>query len=114
MDEQGTDTPRIVNGVRLWDMRDVEEASSRGGYHFFDADAKRFFSSRIGKTLYGGRYFVTSEQFHGSDGYTAPRLYTVREIRDDGSVWDIGEFQQYETSREAVAAIRSLLVSQTV
>jgi hypothetical protein len=69
------------------------------GGHFFDASAKRFFSSRIGSVVIGGRYFITSEQF--SDG--TPRLYTIRECIN-GRIEDASEFQAYATGAEARAA----------
>lgn len=49
--------------------------------HFFDRDTMRFFRSRVLWQAFPGKtevYFVTSEQFVGSDGYKADRMYTVR------------------------------------
>lgn len=60
----------------------------------------RFFRSRVGGTLFGGRYFVTSRQ--GPDGV---RAYTVRAVMDDGCIETMGSFQQY---CGAVAAARRL------
>lgn len=62
------------------DMADVRRAH---GGHFFDRGALRFFRSRIAQTGVrresdGVVYFVTSEQFQASNGYRAPRAYTVR------------------------------------
>lgn len=94
-------------------ISEVKRANERLGHFFFDAGSKRFFDSRIGRTLYGGRYFVTSEQFHGSEG-SAPRAYTVREAREDGGIETVGEFQAYETREAAIAAIESLLEDEPV
>ncbi len=85
----------------------IRAANRNAGQHFFDPSSLRFFSSRIGRTSYRGRLFVTSEQFHGSDGYVADRLYTVRCAMDDGSIETVGGFQQYATSSAARAAILS-------
>lgn len=90
---------------RFWDMNEVERANADLGHHWFEPSTKRFFRSRIGDTLYGGRYFISSEQFHEA----APRLYTVREANPDGSIDTVGEFQAYDTRTQAVAAIRKLL-----
>lgn len=87
--------------------------SSAFGYHWFDADSKRFFSSRIGSTVYHHptdrtrwNLFISSER----DTYSnQPRLYTVRQLNADGSISDIGEFQQHETSASARAAIKAYL-----
>jgi hypothetical protein len=86
----------------------IKQANQRGGYHFFEASTLRFFDSRILPTVYGGRYFITSEQFHGSDGYTAPRKYTIRRAEDSGDINTIGEFQAYNELREAKQAAQTL------
>lgn len=62
-------------------IADIRAANARAGLHFFDRDTMRFFDSRIVPagpySGPGGVYFVTSEQFHGSQG-SAPRAFTVR------------------------------------
>ena len=72
-------------------MKTIAEARKlhrEKGLHFFDADTMRFFNSKIhGATLYGGRYFVTSERFDD----TRPRRYSVREIDPKtGSISTVG------------------------
>lgn len=86
---------------------------SRGSTHFFDTDAKRFFSSRIGQNAYRTAnpfktLFTTSEQFVMYNGYSERRKYSVR-LYDSRTknIDTVGEFQQYRSSREAnTAAIR--------
>ena len=89
-------------------IREIERANQDRGHHFFEPTAKRFFRSRVGKTVYGGRYFVTSEQFD----YSSPRLYTVRMANDDGSIETIGDFQAFRTASQARAAIRATIREQ--
>lgn len=63
------------------EIYDIKLANRQAGQHFFEPGTMRFFDSRIGQTVYegpGGVFFTTSEQFHGSNGYTAVRKYTVR------------------------------------
>jgi hypothetical protein len=73
--------------------RNAREAGS----HFFDADAMRFFRSRVLPTMYG-RCFVTSE----STGFDhAARAYTVRISMPDGNVETVGEFNGYSDRRTA-------------
>lgn len=74
------------------------------GRHFFDRDAMKFFNSRIESGLIGGRFFVTSEKM---DEY-APRLYTIREAMDDGSVQDANGYQRYHSLEAARLAVRLL------
>src|SRR5580700_9117028 len=56
--------------------------SAVGGHnnHWFDASTRRFFNDRLptqGWEGPGGVFFYHSIQFHGSDGYVAPRQYKV-------------------------------------
>lgn len=89
-------------------IADVKRANAEAGGHFFDRSTLAFFDSQVGRTVHGGRYFVTSEQFHGPDG-SEPRRWTIREVLPTGDIETVGEFQQYESPAEAVAAIRRLL-----
>lgn len=84
---------------------DVRLANGQAGKHFFSADTLRFFSSRIGGSLYGWRYFITSERFDAQ----SPRLYTIREALPTGDIRTVGEFQAYKSSRAAIAQISLLL-----
>lgn len=93
---------------RFASMADVKRANREHGHYFFEPDTLRFFDSRVGRTLYGGRYFVTSEQFHDGRGYSAPRMYTIREALPSGEIKTVGEFQEYETSAEANRVARQL------
>lgn len=88
---------------------DVKLANRQAGFHFFEAGALRFFRSRIGTELYGGRYFITSERFIGSDGWSPGRRYTIREVKPNGNVDTVGKFQAYASANGARAAIRRLL-----
>jgi hypothetical protein len=85
-------------------IQDIRAANERAGQHWFSPSTMRFFRSRIGRTVIGGRFFVTSEQYH--DG--SPRLYTIREALEDGSVETVGGFQAWRSSRDATATARSL------
>ena len=81
---------------------DMELRNKQAGQHWFDADAKRFFASRISEPVYptpdGAKvYFVSSERYERE-----PRMYTVRVMDwDTGSVDTVGEFQEYKTSAAA-------------
>ena len=84
----------------------VRRANKLAGQFFFSPDTMRFFSSRIGRTVYGGRYFVTSEQ-----GPSEVRRYTVREAMENGHVGNApgSDFQAFGTSRSAQAWARRLV-----
>ena len=93
------------------DIREIRYTNERSGFHFFDAATLRFFRSRIGSTVYegpGGIYFVTSEQFVGSNGVAAPRSFTVRKFNPETS--DVGTAGRFnELSRAAANRIAKLL-----
>lgn len=92
--------------TREWnDMEEVKTANAVAGRHWFEPSTMRFFRGRVGRTLYGGQYFVSSEQFDEH----SPRLYTVRVARENGAIGTIGEFQGYPTRGAAIAAIHVLL-----
>ncbi len=78
-------------------IEDIERRNKEVGQHFFDADTKRFFSSRISETVYqgpGGIFIVTSEQFQGTT-HTEPRKYTPRKFD-----WESGSFQHFDGEPE--------------
>lgn len=97
-------TTTETTSPRLWhDLAEFIDANKRAGHHFFDPDTARFFRSRWDDPrMYGGRFFITSEQqFEDSDGRRAPRRYTVRIARPDGTTGgEIGEpdgFQAFDS-----------------
>ena len=99
-------------------MDQIKARNAEVGHHFFEAGALRFFRSRIGKTVYqgpGGIYFVTSEQFVGSNGYTAPRRYSVRRFDPStGAVDSAGPFNELGKSAANSLAKRLALGSEVV
>jgi len=91
-----------MNGIR---MRDIRERHKDNGGHFFDRASMRFFDSRIERggpyQGIGGIYFVTSEQFHGSQG-SEPRKYTVRQVTgEDYDITTAGKFNEIRTVQQA-------------
>lgn len=92
--------------VSVYDLRG---AVAESGSHFFDRDTLRFFRSRIGSNIYGGRLFVTSEQA----GDDSSRRYTIRMVRQhidrtQLDVTTVGGFQRYDSYAEAHKAARQL------
>lgn len=74
--------------TRFQTVAQIKAAHTAAGKFFFSPGAMRFFRSRVLPGVYGGRYFITSEQFVSSEGRPSPRQYNVREVSEDGS--DIG------------------------
>jgi len=82
----------------------IKAANAAAGQFFFSPDTMRFFRSKIeSRSVIGGRYFITSEQFD----FRSPRLYTVRRANDDATIDTVGEFQQYDSFRAAQVAARA-------
>ena len=93
-------------------MRDIIARYNPGeGRHFFDKGSMRFFDSKLHGPGYeaadGSIYFVTSEQFHGSGGYSAPRKYSVRVLKDQ-RIDKAGEFQKFDSESVARAFAKDL------
>lgn len=63
------------------DFRTTEDVIRHHRGHYFDRSTMKFFRSRVLWQTFPGKeevYFVTSEQFVGSDGRGKLRAYTVR------------------------------------
>ena len=86
------------------------QKNQESGRHFFDKDAQQWFESIIYPQLYGGRYFVTSEQWVGSEAIS-PRKWTVRRANDDGGVDDIGPFNRLD--RDVAVMLAKKCVQQS-
>ncbi len=94
-----------IERERYHGLSGIREANRDAGFHWFDADTLRFFGSRISEASFDGRYFVTSEW----DGFNhAARLYSIREAMSDGQVDTVGDFQEFATRAQAIAAIARL------
>lgn len=92
---------------------ELNQYNSAFGYHWFDADSKRFFASKVYTPVYHHKtdvkrwnLFVSSER-HTYTG--EPRLYSVRQLQADGGIETIGEFQQYKSLAAARKAIQNYL-----
>jgi hypothetical protein len=107
--------------VKIHDLSDIRSHYERGegGRHWFDPSTMRFFRTRLPQTAYttddGSRsYFVTSEQFVGSQG-AAPRKYSVRcydwTTRD---ISTIGEFNVIASRSTATARAKALAAQEAV
>jgi hypothetical protein len=99
--------------VSEWTIEAIREADSRAGRHFFSPDTMRFFRSRVLPTVFqgpGGVYFITSEQFVGSDGVSKPRKYTVRNFTSDPvDIRTVSDFNQ--TSKKQAQTIAAVLAA---
>ncbi len=94
-------------------IEEIQEANERLGHHFFSKDTMRFFSSRIGTTIYGGCLFVTSEQNKSIiNGKRQPRGYTVRIAREDGSLNTVSDFNKL--TRSQAISLAKLLASDPI
>lgn len=85
---------------KVWTMERLRDLHRGRDVDWFGSDNTRFFQSRYGRTVYGGRFFTTSERPPGGE-----RKYTVREIADNGDVETLGEFYSHNTRAAAVRAI---------
>ena len=90
-------------------IEDIQTEAEKAGSHFFDADTKRFFNSRICETTYTDGslwYFVTSEKYD----YKSSRLYTVRSWTPENprNFDDVSGFQAFKTKAQAVSFIKKI------
>ena len=99
-------TPNLIAVPSRYRFTDWNVIVNNSGF-WFTKSAMRFFGSRILwatlKPIAGDNFtFITSEQV----AFDLPRRYTLREWYSDGTVNTIGEFRQYATRAEALAAQR--------
>jgi hypothetical protein len=86
-------------------IEDIKRANREAGRYWFSPDTLRFFRSRVGREVYGGRFFISSEQ---RETYTE-RRYTVREAMPDGTIENASKFMAYPSSQSARNHIDKLL-----
>jgi len=87
-------------------MQAVKNCNKSHGGHWFSTDTMKFFRCRLPKTVIAEKYFITSEQFDTN----SPRLFTIRSIEwETGKIDTIGEFQQFESAKEAEKWLQNYL-----
>jgi hypothetical protein len=98
-------------------VSELKAINAGHGGHFFDADAMRFFNSKVHGPVYTGTdgwYFVTSERNDGAFGSPSnPRKYTVRRMDKEGDISEPEEdghdnFQRHDTLKYAQTVARKL------
>lgn len=89
------------------DLSSIERLNEDEGYHYFEEETMRFFSSNAYERVFAGCIFVTSEKFTSRHG-DGPRRYSLRCIREDGSIETIGAFQGYETYYDAAQSAEEI------
>jgi hypothetical protein len=97
-------------------INEMEMANRQGGYHYFDANAKRFFRSRIIPHVIEGRFFIDSTQFVSSRGEKAAREYKIVAVLDSGSTSSViakdmhGDWQErFPTLDSAKRALKRII-----
>jgi len=88
--------------MRFTTIGELMRAVESSGSTYFGAAEKRFFRSKIYGSLYGGRFFVSSEKADDD----SPRLYSVCYVYDYGDggrlqIEKLGGFQRFDTLDKA-------------
>jgi rRNA processing protein Krr1/Pno1 len=82
-------------------FKKVSEIKARHKGYWFAPKTMKFFKSKVYPTVYGGKYFISSEQ-----SPFGPRRFTIREydeVNDDiNTVGEMGKYRSLEEAREAV------------
>lgn len=84
-------------------ISEIKAANAARGFHFFERGTLKFFGSRVSSQTFGDVFITSEVDFHGRN-----RRYTVRRLNDRGAVDTIGEFRQYATLSDAVAAAKAV------
>ena len=91
-------------------ITEINEKNKENGYSFFEKDTMKFFNSNIHRGVYGGKYFISSEQFISSRGHSEPRMYTIRKAHPDSAIDTVDSFQRFDSLAEAKRHIRLFLL----
>lgn len=99
-------------------LAEIERLNRRHGHHWFDADTKSFFSSRVHEPVIAHRFFISSERC-GFDDYG--RESTIRMVRNSGEIETVGDrlaepretFATPATARKALERARRPLDPDT-
>jgi len=87
-------------------IEQIKKSNEAIGHNWFRADTMRFFSSEVLPTIYGGKYFISSEE----DTYgNYARKFTIRIAKANGDIDTVGDFQAYETAEEAMKAVTEMV-----
>ena len=81
----------------------IAKANTDAGGHFFDERTISFFKAKVLPTVYGGKYFITSDVT--PDG----KRYSVREALSSGLIKLVGERHAHVSKAAARNAIREML-----
>ena len=93
-----------MNNKKVWSsMQQVKRTNKEAGRNWFSPASMRFFKTRLSREIVCDRYFVSSER--GPNGL---RLYSIRMVADDASIKTIGKLQAFDSSRQAIAAIKKI------
>lgn len=85
-------------------ITEIKAANKAIDNHFFDADALRFFNSKVYPEIIHGNVFITSERYDEN----SPRLFTVRCALENGSIESVSKFQAFETKQQAIRWAKDL------
>ena len=100
----------MTTTTKNYTISDIKEINAAHGLHFFERSTMRFFRSKTERGVYqgpGGIYFITSEQFVGSDGHAEPRKYTVRCFSpESGCCQTVGPFNEIRNIKDAREAAK--------
>lgn len=67
-------------------VQQIKAANKKAGKYFFSPATMSGFNSKLHKGVWGGRFFVVSNQFVDSRGKADPREYRVCKATDAGDV----------------------------
>lgn len=89
-------------------LQEVIDKAEKIESPFFSPAAMSFFSSRLHDQIYGGQMFITSEQDATGIVWGGDRRWTIRRMSEHGHIDTIGEFGQYSSLADAIAAAQRL------
>lgn len=84
-------------------IEEIKEANADKGGYWFSEGALAFFNSIVYPTVYGGQWFISSEE-----PPMGTRAYSIRVAMRNGDIGTVGEFMGYDTLEDAEEGARAL------
>lgn len=89
-------------------LAEIKRANKAAGRFWFEPATLQFFRSIVHDDVYGGRLFISSEQFEASDGTKAPRTWSIRVCHDDGEIHTLDK-RKYKSLNEAEQTVKLIV-----
>jgi len=99
-------THRVLARFGFDTVEQIKRRNADAGFFYFSPETMRFFRCRVSPIIFGGRFFITSEQYRAMSGDMEPRKYSIRFAYTNGNIEHVSEFQAFRSLAQAKRAAK--------